>query len=83
MEILPATPQTFADTLKTLGVSSKEAPDGHYVDPLFPSIVYLPESAVFSLREQAIHFETSSGEPQKLRLSPDYAYVCLRDTRWK
>ena len=75
MEILPATPQTFADTLKTLGVSSKEAPDGHYVDPLFPSIVYLPESAVFSLREQAIHFETSSGEPQKLRLSPDYAYV--------
>ena len=75
MEILPATPQTFADTLKTLGVPSKEAPDGHYVDPSFPSIVYLPESAVFSLREQAIHFETSSGEPQKLRLSPDYAYV--------
>ena len=70
MEILPATPQTFADTLKTLGVSSKEAPDGHYADPSFPSIVYLPESAVFSLREQAIHFETSSGEPQSSACLP-------------
>ena len=75
MEILPSTPQTFADTLDTLGVSHQDAPEGHYVDPRFPSIVYLPEHAIFSLRDQAIHWEKTGSKTQRLRLSPNYAYV--------
>ena len=48
--ILPSTPHNFNDTLSTLGINPDQAPEGAYCDPQFPSVIFLPENAKFSLR---------------------------------
>ena len=72
--ILPSTPHTFEDTLKTLGISETQAPEGAYCDPHFPSIVFLPENAKFSLREQSISW-TYQSDSKTMSLIPDNSYV--------
>ena len=72
--ILPSTPHTFEDTLKTLGISETQAPEGAYCDPHFPSIVFLPENAKFSLREQSISW-TYHSDSKTMSLIPDNSYV--------
>ncbi len=72
--ILPSTPHTFEDTLKTLGISETQAPEGTYCDPHFPSIVFLPENAKFSLREQSISW-TYQSDSKTMSLIPDNSYV--------
>ncbi len=72
--ILPSTPHTFEDTLKTLGISETQAHEGAYCDPHFPSIVFLPENAKFSLREQSISW-TYHSDSKTMSLIPDNSYV--------
>ena len=72
--ILPSTPHTFEDTLKTLGISETQAHEGAYCDPHFPSIVFLPENAKFSLREQSISW-TYQSDSKTMSLIPDNSYV--------
>ena len=75
LEVLPPTPQSFADTLETLGLVPTDLPEGHYVDPSFPSILYLPENARFSLRDQKIRWEDPDGAAREIGLTPDFAYL--------
>ena len=75
LEILPPTPQTFSDTLSVMGCSMNDLQNGHLVDPSFKSIIYLPENAVFSLREQSINWEGEGKESYCLRMQPDFAYI--------
>ena len=72
--ILPSTPHTFNDTLETLGISNEQAPEGAYCDPEFPSIIFLPENAKFSLREQSISW-TYQSDSQTMSLIPNNSYV--------
>ncbi len=74
LAILPSTPHTFEDTLETLGISETQTPEGAYCDPQFPSIVFLPENAKFSLREQSISW-TYKGDSKTMSLIPDNSYV--------
>ena len=75
LEILPPTPQKFSDTLSVMGFSTNDLKNGHLVDPSFESIIYLPENAVFSLREQSINWEGEGKEYRNLRMQPDFAYI--------
>ena len=75
LEILPPTPQTFSDTFSVMGCSMNDLQNGHLVDPSFKSIIYLPENAVFSLREQSINWEGEGKESYCLRMQPDFAYI--------
>lgn len=75
LEILPPTPQTFSDTLSVMGCSMNDLQNGRLVDPSFKSIIYLPENAVFSLREQSINWEGEGKESYCLRMQPDFAYI--------
>ena len=75
LEILPPTPQTFSDTLSVMGCSMNDLQNGHLVDPSFKSIIYLPENAVFSLREQSINWQGEGKESYCLRMQPDFAYI--------
>ena len=72
--ILPSTPHTFNDTLETLGISNEQAPEGAYCDPEFPSIIFLPENAKFSLREQSISW-TYQSDSKTMSLIPNNSYV--------
>ena len=72
--ILPSTPHTFNDTLETLGISNEQASEGAYCDPEFPSIIFLPENAKFSLREQSISW-TYQSDSKTMSLIPNNSYV--------
>ncbi|MEC7393708.1 MAG: hypothetical protein VX839_02375 [Verrucomicrobiota bacterium] len=72
--ILPPTPHTFKDTLMALNASEEASSEGYLIDEEFPSVVFLPENATFSLREQRITWEFK-GEQKSLHLIPDNAYV--------
>lgn len=75
LEILPPTPQKFSDTLSIMDCSISDLKDGYLTDPSFTSIIYLPENAVFSLREQSICWEGEGKESHQLRMQPDFAYI--------
>ena len=72
--ILPSTPHCFDDTLETLGITKENAPEGAFCDPKFPSVIYLPENARFSLREQSISW-TFQNDQKTMSLIPDNSYV--------
>ena len=74
LAILPSTPHTFKDTLETLGISSEQTPEGAYCDSQFPSIIFLPENAKFSLRAQSISW-TYDGDARTMALIPENSYV--------
>ena len=73
--ILPKTKQSFKDTLKILGHSHNDLQDGCLVDKTFKSIVYLPENAFFSLRNQSISWVGEEDQKHELLLKPDFAYI--------
>ena len=70
--ILPPTPHTFKDTLMALNASEASS-EGYLIDEEFPSVVFLPENATFSLREQGL--PGSSREQKSLHLIPDNAVL--------
>jgi hypothetical protein len=74
LEILPKTPHTFKDTIKSLGITEENVPEGVYCDPLFPSIFFLPENAKFSLRDQKISW-TFQKDAKTLALIPENSYI--------
>ena len=85
LEVLPPTPQSFvlrrSDTLETLGLVPSDYRAWAkkrgviHVDPSFPSILYLPENARFSLRDQKIRWEDPDGAAREIGLTPDFAYL--------
>ncbi len=75
LEILPPTPQKFSDTLSVMECSTHDLKDGYLIDPSFTSIIYLPENAVFSLREQSINWKGEGNELHQIRLQPNFAYI--------
>ena len=57
-----------------LNASEEASSEGYLIDEEFPSVVFLPENATFSLREQRITWEFK-GEQKSLHLIPDNAYA--------
>lgn len=70
----PIVDHTFAELVDRHGARLVVQPDGYAIDRTHADIVYVPESAAFSLQSQSITWE-HEGKPRMLRLLPDRTYV--------
>lgn len=67
-------PATFEEATGLLGDRVERMPQGHAVDRRFPTVLYVPESAEFSVREGAVRWESGSGK-QSIPLRAGEVYV--------
>jgi hypothetical protein len=65
---------TFEDAMRLLGGLAEVRPEGHAVDRRFPSVLYIPESATFGVREGFVRWE-SQGARQQIPLRVEEVYV--------
>lgn len=65
---------TFAQMLGILGPRASLKPEGYAIDATYPECVYVPENAVFSVRDAAVVWHNDSG-PHRLTLRPNQIYV--------
>ncbi len=71
----PSVERKFADALKLLGDRVELQPDGWARDKQYPDVYYVPETARFDLRAQAVTWPGSNGAEKKLKLLPHHSYV--------
>jgi len=64
----------FDDAMRLLGSRVEIRPEGYAVDRRFPSILYVPESSTFSVREGFVAWETQ-GQRQRIPLRVEEVYV--------
>lgn len=65
---------TFQEVLDRMGDQVELQPEGYAVDREYPSILYVPEDALFRLRTLSVSWTNDGGE-QEIRLSPDCTYL--------
>ena len=65
---------TFEQGMDLLGDMAERRPEGYAIDRSYPEIYYIPEDAVFSVRDGRVTWE-HGGESHQLTLSPNAAYV--------
>jgi len=66
-------PTTFKRALEVLGDRAELRPGGYAVDKTYPDIVYVPESAAFSVRDASVRWQDEAGAHQRtLRASEVY-----------
>ncbi len=66
---------TFEQAMHWLGDRIEVKPERYAVDRQFPDIFYVPENADFSVLDGTIRWLRPDGEPHKLTLRADQAYV--------
>lgn len=64
----------FDDVLNLYGHRMRREPEGHGVDLQYPNILYIPEKAQFSLRDQTISWKRG-GKQQVIKLLAGKTYV--------
>jgi hypothetical protein len=69
-----ATDRTFAQVSKEYARWMDVKPEGYAVDKTHPSIIYIPEDAVLSVRSLKVNW-TKDGKPQSIPLLIDHLYV--------
>ncbi len=65
---------TFADTVSLLGDSIEVFPEGWARDRAYPTVVYVDERSIFSLRSQNVSWK-KDGKEHSLKLLPNYVYI--------
>ena len=65
---------TFAQAMELLGELAEPQPEGYAIDRRYPEIHYVPEDAVFSVRDGRVTWE-SDAKPHQLALRPAATYV--------
>jgi hypothetical protein len=65
---------TFDDAMHLLAGRAEIQPEGHAADRRFPSILYVPESSTFSVREGFVGWE-SGGQQRRIPLRAEDVYV--------
>ncbi len=65
---------TFDSAMRLLGDRAEYQPEGYAIDRVDPSIIYVPETATFNAREQAISW-TLNGQHQAIQLLPRKNYI--------
>jgi hypothetical protein len=65
---------TFEAAMRLLGSRVEAQPEGHAVDRSFPSILYVPESSTFGVREGIVCWE-SQGQRRQIPLRAEEVYV--------
>lgn len=67
-------PRTLAGALKLLGNLVTPQPEGHAIDRLYPTVVYVPEDARFVLASQTVSWKRD-GKPVTIRLRHGHTYM--------
>lgn len=67
-------PTTFEAAMRLLGSRAQVQPEGYAVDRRFPSIIYVPESSTFSVREGIACWEWQ-GQRRQIPLRAEEVYV--------
>ncbi|HEX8985763.1 MAG TPA: hypothetical protein VF767_10035 [Bryobacteraceae bacterium] len=67
-------PTTFQEAMDLLGDRVEIKPEGYAVDRRFDSIVYVPESAAFSVRDGLVRWE-QAGRPRQITLRAADLYI--------
>lgn len=65
----------FEEMVALFGELMELKPEGYGVDKKFPEVVYVPQTAVFSLKTQRITWPGKDGAEQSIKLSPEKVYV--------
>ena len=65
---------TYGEVIERLADRLDPQPEGYAIDKTYPNILYVPETAAFSLRNLSVTWE-QDGKESKLRLSPDNTYL--------
>jgi hypothetical protein len=65
---------TFSQGMDLLGDMAERKPEGYAIDRRYPEIYYIPEDAVFSVRDGRVTWEHRGGSHQ-LTLRPSATYV--------
>lgn len=66
--------RTFADVARDYADRVKVQPEGYGVDKYYPNLIYIPEDAFASLKEQRIRWERD-GETREIPLLPANVYI--------
>ncbi len=67
-------PLTFADTVALLGDTIEVFPEGWARDRAYPSVIYVDERSVFSLKTQSVSWK-KDGQEHSLKLMPNNVYI--------
>lgn len=67
--------QTFAEVAERYAGFIDVQPEGYGIDKQYPEIVYIPESALASLKTRDITWTDGAGVKQSIPLSPDQTYI--------
>ncbi|MFI5356403.1 MAG: hypothetical protein ACHQ4G_03620 [Opitutales bacterium] len=67
-------PRTLAEAMKLLGDQTVPQPEGHAVDRLYPTVIYVPEDARFLLADQTVSWRRA-GRPVTIRLRHGHTYL--------
>ena len=65
---------TFEAAMHLLGSRADVQPEGYALDHRFPSILYVPESSVFRVRDGVVQWD-SLGQPRQIPLRAEEVYV--------
>ena len=67
--------QTFADVAANYSSFIDIRSEGYGVDKIHPSVIYIPEDALVSLRTSDVRWTDRNGRDQSIRLSPANVYI--------
>ncbi len=67
--------QTFADVAANYSSFIDIRSEGYGVDKVHPSVIYIPEDALVSLRTSDVRWTDRNGREQSIRLSPQNVYM--------
>ncbi len=66
---------TWAETLALHGHRMSVQPEGHGIDTHWPNLIYIPETAEISLRDQSVTWPAKGGGTARIRLKAGHTYV--------
>ncbi|MCL4104595.1 UNVERIFIED_CONTAM: hypothetical protein GTU68_004549 [Idotea baltica] len=66
---------TFVEVLETMGEQILQQPEGHGIDRIDSDIVYVPETAYFTLNDLSISWIGDNGDKSKIKLLANKFYI--------
>jgi hypothetical protein len=67
--------RTFADVARDYSDFIEVQPEGYGIDRFEPTVLYIPENSLASLRERRIRWQDPSGKESSIPLRPDQVYI--------
>ncbi|MCB1098815.1 MAG: hypothetical protein KDN22_24800, partial [Verrucomicrobiae bacterium] len=71
----PGADHTFAEVVARLGDDITLMPEGYAIDRVHPDIIYVPETAFFTMNEPGITWQREDGGESRIKLLADKVYI--------